>query len=190
MDARSVRVAAYFRALGQSWDQIAMGMGVNAFELEGLPVTNPVAWQMANEEFEPIILRDAKYQAIAAAKLQVRSTNEAISQKTTLAMLKYDVEVKKLAVKREEMRIQEEKAKQAEAKAKAKAAKSNPTPPQAPPQAPTSEPAKSETPAVADKPNNSKPPVEAPKTQDPKTQVVKQNPPAPVVPPAASQKTG
>ncbi|MGL6073110.1 MAG: hypothetical protein ACRC8S_02995 [Fimbriiglobus sp.] len=186
MDARSVRVAAYFRALGQSWDQIAMGMGVNAFELEGLPVTNPVAWQMANEEFEPIILRDAKYQAIAAAKLQVRSTNEAISQKTTLAMLKYDVEVKKLAVKREEMRIQEEKAKQAEAKAKAKAAKSDLTPPQAP----TAEPAKSETPPVAEGPNNSKPPVETPKAQDPKAQVVKQNPPAPVVPPAASQKTG
>ncbi|MGL6074329.1 MAG: hypothetical protein ACRC8S_09220 [Fimbriiglobus sp.] len=188
MDARSVRVAAYFRALGQSWDQIAMGMGVNAFELEGLPVTNPVAWQMANEEFEPIILRDAKYQAVAAAKLQVRSTNEAISQKTTLAMLKYDVEVKKLAVKREEMRLQEEKAKQAEAKAKAKAAKSNPTPP--PPPIPTSEPTKSETPPVAEGPNNSKPPVEAPKAQDPKTQVVKQNPPAQVVPPASSQKTG
>ncbi|MGL6076327.1 MAG: hypothetical protein ACRC8S_19410 [Fimbriiglobus sp.] len=184
MDARSVRVAAYFRALGQSWDQIAMGMGVNAFELEGLPVTNPVAWQMANEEFEPIILRDVKYQAVAAAKLQVRSTNEAISQKTTLALLKYDVEVKKLAMKREEMRLQEEKAKQAEAKAKAKAAKSNPTPPSPP--APTSEPTKSEAPPVGDGPT--KPPQAKPSLEP--NPIAKQNPPAiPVVPPASPQKS-
>ncbi|MGL6076085.1 MAG: hypothetical protein ACRC8S_18155 [Fimbriiglobus sp.] len=185
MDAKLVRIAAYFRALGQSWDQIAMGMGVNAFELEGLPVTNPVSWQMANEEFEPIILRDAKYQAIAAAKLQVRSTNEAISLKTTLAMLKYDVEVKKLAMKREEMRLQEEKAKQAEAKAKAKAAKSHPNPPPAPQSPPASEPIKNETPPTGDVPN-SKPPLEAPKAQ-----TGKQNPPlTPTTPPAPPQKTG
>ncbi|MGL6074367.1 MAG: hypothetical protein ACRC8S_09435 [Fimbriiglobus sp.] len=110
MNAQIVRVVAYFRLLGQGWDQIAMCVGVPAINLEGLPVTNPSSWQAFNEEFIPVIERDAKFQAIAALKLQMKSTNEAMSQNAALGFLKYDMESKKLAVKQQQLKLQEEKA--------------------------------------------------------------------------------
>ncbi|MGL6074236.1 MAG: hypothetical protein ACRC8S_08750 [Fimbriiglobus sp.] len=123
MNAKLVRMVAYFRALGQSWDQIAVGLQVSALMLEGLPVTHPTFWQLANEEFEPVILRDTKFQAIASLKLQMRSTHEAINQNATLAFLKYDMESKKLVVKQQQLKLQEEKARlRAEELAAAKAA--------------------------------------------------------------------
>ncbi|MGL6074426.1 MAG: hypothetical protein ACRC8S_09730 [Fimbriiglobus sp.] len=155
MNAKIIRIVAYFRLLGQGWDQIAVSVGVPAINLEGLPVTNPTAWQAFNDEFIPVIERDAKFQAIAALKLHMKSTNEAMSQSAALGFLKYEMESKKLAVKQQQLKLQEEKARLHAEKLAAEIAALPPEPPA--PEPPIEEWEEDDEILVPDHPENTHP---------------------------------
>ncbi|MGL6075317.1 MAG: hypothetical protein ACRC8S_14260 [Fimbriiglobus sp.] len=111
MDAKSLRLAAFFRAQGNSWEHISKKLNVPVETLEILPAIETAEWEKHMQEFTAQILRDAMLEAMVSLRVQVKSANEKVRQTAALALTKYQMEEKKLALKREALLAQEAKAK-------------------------------------------------------------------------------
>ncbi|MGL6072837.1 MAG: hypothetical protein ACRC8S_01620 [Fimbriiglobus sp.] len=126
MNAKALRLAAFFRAQGNSWEHISKKLNVPLETLEILPAIETAEWEKHMAEFTAQVLRDAMLEAVTSLRIQVKSANEKIRQTAALALTKYQMEEKKLAAKREALLAQE-------AKAKSKTKSKTPVPEELPP---------------------------------------------------------
>ncbi|MGL6075141.1 MAG: hypothetical protein ACRC8S_13355 [Fimbriiglobus sp.] len=112
MDTATLRLAAWRRAQGDSWDLIGAKLEISVRTIEILPVIHFTEWQQAMIDFAPLIAQETLFDAQASLRLQSRSCNEKVAQTASLAITKHDIEEKKLSAKREALRA---KAKKVEA---------------------------------------------------------------------------
>ncbi|MGL6073168.1 MAG: hypothetical protein ACRC8S_03290 [Fimbriiglobus sp.] len=101
MDTATLRLAAWHRAQGDSWDLIAAKLEIAVRTIEILPVIHFTEWQQAMIDFAPLVAQETLFAAQASLRLQTQSANEKIAQTASVAALKHDIEEKKLIAKRE-----------------------------------------------------------------------------------------
>ncbi|MGL6073318.1 MAG: hypothetical protein ACRC8S_04045 [Fimbriiglobus sp.] len=101
MDLTTLRTAAWLRSQGDSWDLIGAKLEISASTLEILPAIRFQDWQQAMIDYAPLIAQDTLLHAQHALRLQSKSLNEKVAQTASLAIMKHDIEEKKLIAKRE-----------------------------------------------------------------------------------------
>ncbi|MGL6072552.1 MAG: hypothetical protein ACRC8S_00190 [Fimbriiglobus sp.] len=101
MDASTLRLAAWHRTQGDSWDLIAAKLNISVRTIEILPVIHFAEWQQAMLDFAPLVAQDTLFHAQAALRLQTMSSDEKIAQNASIVIMKHDAEEKKLIAKRE-----------------------------------------------------------------------------------------
>ncbi|MGL6074256.1 MAG: hypothetical protein ACRC8S_08850 [Fimbriiglobus sp.] len=130
MDAELVRVAAYLRAKGLDWDQIAINLDLDPSYMEIVPAMHTKLWKEAFEEFGPVMMRESVSVAKAALLEQTRHPNQAIRQKAAQALLEYDNQLKKLDAQLEADIEKTAKRRKAKRKPRSKKPPETDTPPQ------------------------------------------------------------
>ncbi|MGL6072739.1 MAG: hypothetical protein ACRC8S_01130 [Fimbriiglobus sp.] len=109
MNAKTLRLAAFFRAQGNSWEHISKKLNVPVETLEIAPALETDEWEKHMQEFASQVMRDAMLEAVASLRVQVKSANEKVRQTASLALSKYQLEAEKLAAKREALLAREAK---------------------------------------------------------------------------------
>ncbi|MGL6074591.1 MAG: hypothetical protein ACRC8S_10565 [Fimbriiglobus sp.] len=158
MDTATLRLAAWHRAHGDSWDLIGAKLQIPVSQLEIVPAIYLQDWQAAMAEYAPVVAQDTLFHAQAALRLQTMSLNEKVAQTASLAIMKHDSEEKKLIAKREALLAKALKAAEAEPTETPPEAPISDTLPEAPitetpaPESLTSTPPEATPPVVAEEP--------------------------------------
>ncbi|MGL6075937.1 MAG: hypothetical protein ACRC8S_17405 [Fimbriiglobus sp.] len=163
MDTATLRLAAWHRAQGDSWDLIAAKLEIPVRTIEILPVIHFKDWQQAMIDFAPLVAQETLFAAQASLRLQAQSLNEKVAQTASVAALKHDIEEKKLIAKREALLAKTKTEVTAETPPESLIVEEIPEPPT--PETPISEP------PILESPPEAMPPVQA---EEPEIDIVSQ----------------
>jgi hypothetical protein len=115
--AISLKDIVWLRLNGQSWEEAATFAGLPVQEVMLYPVRRMDEWNEALQECSAIMAKTAEMGAVVALEKLLKSSEERVQQTAATALLKYRVEMLKLAMKDEVAQAKREKQKQLAAKA-------------------------------------------------------------------------